>query len=63
MRERERARLTGVLSLDFGIITFGICVYVRDFYDSRDCYVRDYYVQENYVAPLALRSSPLKLVR
>ena len=30
---------------------FGICIFVRDFYDSRDCYVRDYYVRENYVAP------------
>jgi hypothetical protein len=35
----------------FGNITFGICVYVGDFYDSRDCYVRDCYVRENYVAP------------
>ncbi len=31
--------------------TFGICVYVRDFYDFRECYVRDCYVWENYVAP------------
>ena len=31
--------------------TFGICIYVRDFYDSRECYVWDYYVRENYVAP------------
>ncbi len=37
---------------DSGLLrTFGICIYVRDFYDSRECYVRDYYVWENYVAP------------
>ncbi len=31
--------------------TFGICIYVWDFYDFRECYVRDCYVCENYVAP------------
>ncbi len=31
--------------------TFGICIYVQDFYDFRECYVRDCYVRENYVAP------------
>ncbi len=37
---------------DSGLLrTFGICVYVRDFYDSRECYIRDCYVRANYVAP------------
>jgi hypothetical protein len=60
-RSRERARLTvdranmsvcacvrACLDSKF-VHGFGICVYVRDFYDFRECYVR-----ENYVAPLFL---------
>ncbi len=35
----------------YGIITFGICAYVRDFYEFRDCYVRDRYVRDDYVVP------------
>jgi hypothetical protein len=31
--------------------TFGICVYVWDFYFSRECYVREGYVRDNYVVP------------
>ncbi len=38
-----RRALSLVLSLDLG---FGICVYVWDFYDFQECYVR-----ENYIAP------------
>jgi hypothetical protein len=30
---------------------FGICVYVRDYYEFRACYIWDCYVRENYVAP------------
>ncbi len=30
---------------------FGICVYVRDYYEFRAYYIRDCYVRENYVAP------------
>jgi hypothetical protein len=30
---------------------FGICVYVRDYYEFRACYIRACYVRENYVAP------------
>jgi hypothetical protein len=34
---------------------FRICVYVRDYYEFRACYVQDCYVRENYVAPVVSR--------
>ncbi len=45
--EGERDLASGLLH------PFGICVYVWDYYEFRECYVRDCYVWENYVAPLS----------
>jgi hypothetical protein len=36
-----------------GIITYfqDLCVYVQDYYEFWDCYIRDCYVRDKYVVP------------